>query len=124
MFEAAKAVGATKDTLALMHGICMTDKQNAERGQAIREDKQTAAYAGFNKAADAMDQAYMLVAISCGDDVRDKLGVFSLFARNLAIEIADGKPEKFLERADEFATKYTDVGKAIRAEMEPKKKAS
>ena len=124
MFEAAKAIGAAKDTLSGMHAVFITDKRNAALGKPIRADKEAEAYAAFNKAADELDQAFMLVSISCGDVVRDKLGKFVLHARDLAVEIANGNPEKFIEQADKFATMYTDVAKAIRAEMDPKKKAS
>ena len=123
MFEAAKAMGAVKDTLAKMHGIYMTDKQSAAQGKPIRADKQGEVYAAFNKAADKLDQAFMLVAIACGDDVRNKVGEFGVFTRELGVEIANGKPENFTEQADEFATRWTDAAKAIRSEMGSKKKA-
>jgi hypothetical protein len=105
MFEAAKAAGAAKDALVAMHGIHMTDQQNAAQGKPIRSDKEGEAYAAFNKAADELHQAFMLVAIACGDDVRDKVGEFGVFTRDLAVEIANGKPEKFIEQADQFATR-------------------
>ena len=63
----------------------------------------------------------MLVAIGCGEDLRKKVGDFAVFTRELAVEIANGKPERFLDLQDEFGTKYTDVAKAIRAEMGLKK---
>jgi hypothetical protein len=44
-----------------------------------------------------------------------------VFTRDLAIQIADGKPEKFMEHVEQFGTKYTNVAKAIRAEMDLKK---
>jgi hypothetical protein len=121
MFEAAKAVGAVKDALNRMHGTWMTDKQNAAQGKPTRPDKQGEAYAAFNKAAEEMDQAFMLVAIACGNDVRDRLADFVVFTRDMGVQIGDGKPEKFMEQADLFATKYANVAKAIRAEMDLKK---
>lgn len=124
MFQAVKAVGAAKDTLTTMHAVFMTDKRNAEQGKPIRADKEAEVYAAFNKSADELGQIFMLASISCGDAVRDKLGEFGLFVREMAVEIADRKPEKFLEQKDQLATLYTDVAKAIRAEMEPKKKLS
>jgi hypothetical protein len=117
MFEAAKTVSAAKDRLTGMHAICMTDKEAEKKGKPIRLDKQAEAYAAFNKAGDKLDEAFMLVAIACGDDVRNKVGAFGLFARNLAVQIAEGNPEKFLEKADELSTRFTDVAKAIRAEV-------
>ena len=121
MFEAAKTASAVKDRLAEMHAICMTDKEATKKGKPTRPDKQAEAYAAFNKAADKLGEAFMLVAIACGDDVRNKVGEFGVFARDLAVQIADGDPEKFLERMDELSTKFTDVGKAIRAEVGSKK---
>jgi len=123
LFETAKTTGVVKDALTTMHAIHMTDKRNAAKGKPIRVEKQTEAYAAFNKAAQELDQAFMLVAIACGDDVRNKVGEFGMFTRSLAAEIAEGKPEKFLEQADQFATKYTDVAKAIRAEIGFKKES-
>ncbi len=116
-FGAAKAAGAAKDTLVKMHGIYMTDKRNLQQGKPIREDKQTEAYAAFNKAADELDQAFLLVATVCGDGLRNEVGGFAVFARGVAIEIAEGKPEKFLEKTDEFGARYTNIAKAIRAEL-------
>jgi len=120
-FAAAKAAGSVKDTLTVMHGILMTDKQNAAQGKPLRPDKQGEAYATFNKACEELDQAFMLVAITCGDDVRNKVGEFMLFTRDLASEMADGKPEKFIERTNEFSIRFTNVAKVIRAEMGIKK---
>lgn len=116
-FGAAKAAGAAKDTLAKMHGIYMTDKQNAAQGKPTRPNKQSEAYAAFNKAADELDQAFMLVATVCGDELRNEVGGFAEFARNTAIEVAGGKPEKFLERTAECVGRYTNIAKAIRGEL-------
>lgn len=119
-FGAAKAASGVKDALTRMHAICMTDKRSAQQGGLPRTDKQTEAYMALNKAADELDEAFMLVSIACGDDLRNKIGRFALFARGLAAQIADGNPEKFLDLADELASRWTDVARAIRAEMDLK----
>ena len=116
-FEAAKVSGAVKDALTALHAVYMTDKQSLAQGKPTRPEKRTEVYAAFNKAAQELDQAFVLVAITCGDEMKKKVGEFCLFTRNLSLLMVDGNPERFLEQADVFATRFTDVMKAIRSEM-------
>ena len=45
------------------------------------------------------------------------LNQFGLLIRDMSVEIGDGKPEIYLKTKDEFADKYVQVGRAMRAEL-------
>jgi hypothetical protein len=116
-FEAAKATGVAKDALTKMHAVYMTEKQAAAQGKPERPEKKSEVYANVNNAAEALEGAIMLVGISCGREMTIALNDFAIFVREMAVEIAEGKPELFLERKEEFVERHHRVGHAIRAEV-------
>jgi len=116
-FETAKASGVAKDALTKMHAVYMTEKQAAAQGKPERPEKKAEVYANVNNAADALEAAIMLAGISCGREMTKALYEFDLFVREMAVEIAAGKPELFLERKEEFVERHHRVASTIRAEV-------
>jgi hypothetical protein len=53
----------------------------------------------------------------CSDQMKRQLLEFTLFTRNIAVQIAEGRPEAFSEATKEFAAKLNTTTKAQRNEL-------
>ena len=117
LFEAARATAVAKDALTKLHGVYTTEKQAIAQGQSGRRERKSTAYAEINAASDKLDEAGTLVSITCGPEMIFAMNGFGRFVRSMAVAIAEGYPERFLEKKREMVEKITEVTKAIRSEI-------
>jgi len=118
IFELAKRVAGVKDAVTSLYAVYKTDKRSKnEEGGEGRPEKRNLVAGEYNEAINRLDEAFLLVAVVCGDDLVKTAGGFLLFIRNLAQEIMDGNFEKFDSSMPEVGANLKALNVAMRKEM-------
>jgi hypothetical protein len=117
LFEATKRIAPVKDKLTALYSVYMTEKQSATDDSHERLEKKIRVFAEWNDAANGLELATSLVALVCGQGVTKSLLSLSLFTRNLAHEITQGKPEAFTASLTVLVLKLDATTATMRKEI-------
>lgn len=102
LFEVVRALGLVNDALTKLQATYQTDKQSLAEGGPERPEKQIEVSSAWINAADGLERARLLTDLVCGDQVKLRLLEFSLFTRELAIEIRGGALRRLVKRGWNF----------------------
>lgn len=117
LLDTIKRIAACKDALTKLHAVGMTDKQSTTPDTEERGAKRTRVYAEWNNAADRLDESIFLLDMACGGETIRAVGDLDMFTRRLSVLIHDGKPEAYLESAEQYGAKLNAVRSAMRKEI-------
>ncbi len=117
MLDTIKRIAAAKDALTRLHAVGMTDKQSNSPDTDERAAKRTRVYSAWNDAADRLDESIFLLDMACGGETVRAVGDLDMFTRRLSVLIHDGKPEAYLESAEQYGAKLNAVRSAMRKEI-------
>jgi hypothetical protein len=118
LFEATKKIAPVQNALTKLHAAYQLEKECAVTGKPRPLDVLVTASSEWQDAVIGLDQATLLVALTCQQDVKSALLAFGLFTKTLATEIFDGRPEVFLTSLAKFVDIRDDVTTAMRKEIE------
>jgi hypothetical protein len=118
VFLMAVKMVALKSALANLHSVYSTEAEAKGRGLTGINEQLVEVGAACGLAADEFESAMITASIVCSKKLFDTARDFAVFARDLAIEIADadvkGSEEK---RASDLANWYVAMTKALQNEL-------
>jgi hypothetical protein len=117
LFETAKAIAVVRIALVRLSVVFEADKDSKMKGGTERPDERTKAGTEWNEAAAVLDQSALLLDLACGAELRRTLLDFRVFARGLAGEAHEGRPEAISTSMDEFSTKLDRLSDLMRKEI-------
>lgn len=114
LFEINKSITEMISTLTLFNGIVETD--NTTKGEP-RWEKRAEASRKFNDAVSRFDESGFRADLVCGGETVKQLYKFSIFMREVADKVYEGKTEAFKEALAQMTLQRKSIKAASRREL-------
>ena len=122
LFETLKDIAMVKERLTALY--LAFQKSEAQKDNSEKIEKLMQANKSWDEAADNLEKAAFLIALSCEDELKQLVQNFNLFNRNFGAKIFEGQSkEEFLTSMKDFTSVSNAIVTTMRKEMGIRKPA-
>lgn len=116
-FEAVRKLASLEDSLLDVYAVVKGEALKAVATGEAWVEKKAAAYARWNAALAAFDEARLLVRVTCGDAVVNAFGECRDRLVDVGVKVMSGKFEAFEDSRDERTRLRVVIGISVRREL-------